>query len=61
MAIKEKYSHKIADAKKVRKREEAGARQKVRDARSDKDQIIKLNDGGHLARKERAKLRARNG
>ncbi len=61
-AIREKYSHKTANAKKARKRTEAEVRQKARDARdarSDKDQIIKLNDGGHTAKKERAKLRTR--
>lgn len=56
MAIREKYSHKIADAKKARKRKEAEVRQKARDARSDKDQIIKLNGGGFRATEERAKL-----
>lgn len=60
-ATRAKYSHKIADTKKVRKREEAETRQKARDTRSDKDQIINLNDGGHTAKKERAKLRAQNG
>ena len=60
MAIREKYSHKIVNAKKVRKREEAETRQTARDTRSDKDQIVKLNDGGFRATKERAKLRAQN-
>ncbi len=58
MAIREKYSHKIANAKKARKRKEAETRQTARDARSDRDQIIKLNDGGFRATKERAILGA---
>ena len=60
MATREKYSHKIADAKKRRKCTEAEVRQKVRDARSDKDQLVKLNDNGFRATKERGKLGARN-
>lgn len=60
MTIRAKYSHKIADTKKVRKREEAETRQTARDARGNKDQIIKLNDSGHTAKKERTKLRGRN-
>ncbi len=61
MAIREKYSHKVADAKKIRKREGAEVRQKAREARSDKDQITILNAGGFRATKERAKLGVRNG
>ena len=60
MATREKYSHKIADAKRRKKRTEAEVRQKARAGRSDGDQITKLNDGGHTAKKERAKLRSRN-
>jgi hypothetical protein len=54
--IRAKYSHAIANAKKARKREEAEARQAVRDQRSTTDQIARLNSGGHLAIKERKRL-----
>lgn len=60
-ATREKYSHKIADAKQRKKHIEAEVRQKARIVRSDKDQIVKLNDGGHTAKKERAKLGKQNG
>jgi len=57
MAIREKYSHRIADAKKAKKRTEAEARQKTSDNISNAEQIAKLDAGGYRAIKERAKLK----
>ena len=55
---REHYSHKIADAKKNQKRIEAKERQQLRNKRSNKEQITKLDAGGYKATKERARLQS---
>jgi hypothetical protein len=54
--IREHYSHAIADLNKTRKRNEASERQVLRDNRTNKQQLAKLDVGGFIAKKERAKL-----
>lgn len=56
MAIRERYSHAIADSHKTRKRKEAIVRQELRKGRSNKQQLAKLDASGYKATKERAKL-----
>jgi len=56
MAIREHYSHAIADKHKDKKRQEADARLKLRKARSNKQQLAKLDTGGYTAKKERKRL-----
>ena len=56
MAIREHYSHTIADKHKDKKHEDAIVRQKTRKQRSNKQQLAKLDAGGYTAKKERAKL-----
>lgn len=44
----------------IRKKQEAAVvRQEVRDARSDEEQIAKLDSGHHVAAKERTRLQSR--
>lgn len=59
MAIRERYSHAIADKHKVGKRKEAEARAAVRAGRSDEQQLQRLADGGYGAGKEKKRLRER--
>ena len=56
MAIREHYSHAIADKHKDKKREDAIVRQKARKQRSNKQQLVKLDTGGYIAKRERARL-----
>ncbi len=56
MAIREKYNHKIADGKKARRHKEAEVRQKLRDSRSDTEQLTRLTNRNHQAIKERSRL-----
>lgn len=56
MAIRERYSHAIADKHKDKKREDAIVRLKARKTRSHKQQLAKLDAGSYIAKKERAKL-----
>jgi len=56
MAIREHYSHTIADKHRDRKRKDAIVRQKARKQRSSKQQLAKLDVGGYTAKKERARL-----
>jgi hypothetical protein len=51
------YSHAKADEAKKQRRIEAEQRQQKRDKRSDKQQLAKLDAGGYVAKKERARLR----
>ena len=55
--IRAKYSHAIADARKIRKYQEARKRQVVRNTRNNVEQLAKLNAGNFKATKERARLR----
>ena len=57
MAIRERYSHAIADAHKTLKRKEATARQGLRKGHSNKQQLAKLDASGWGAKKERRKLK----
>lgn len=59
MAVREHYSHAIADKHKAKKRKEAGERKEARDGRTDAGQLQKLNIAGHKATKEKKRLRAR--
>jgi len=59
MATREHYSHTIADKHKDKKHQEADARLKLRKARSNKQQLAKLDAGGYTAKKERARLHTR--
>ena len=59
MAIREYYSHTIADKHKDKKRKEAATRQQARKQRNSKQQLAKLDAGGYIAKKERGKLRTR--
>lgn len=56
MAIREHYSYAIADKHKDKKSQDADARLKLRKARSNKQQLAKLDSSGYVAKKERAKL-----
>lgn len=56
MAIREHYSHAIADKHKDKKREDAIVRQKNRKVRSNKQQLAKLGASGYIAKKERVRL-----
>ena len=56
MTTRERYSHTIADKHKDKKREDVIVRQKARKQRSSKQQLTKLDVGGYIAKKERAKL-----
>ena len=56
MTIREHYSHKIADEKKRQKRKESDIRLQARKQRSNKQQLAKLDAGGWVAKKERARL-----
>ena len=56
MAIRERYSHAVADKHKDKKREDAIVRQKVRKQRNNKQQLAKLDSGSYVAKKERARL-----
>jgi len=56
MTIRKQYSHAIADKHKEKKCEEADARLKLRKARSNKQQLVKLDAGSYVAKKERARL-----
>ena len=56
MAIREHYSHTIADKHKDGKRKDADARQQIRKQRDNKQQLIKLDAGNYTAKRERAKL-----
>lgn len=56
MAIRERYSHTIADRHKDKKCEDAIVRQKARKQRNSKQQLAKLDAGGHIAKKERVRL-----
>ena len=56
MAIREHYSHAIADKHKDKKREDAIVRQETRKQRSNKQQLARLDAGGYAAKKERARL-----
>ena len=56
MAIREHYSHAIADKYKDGKRKDADARQQIRKQRSNKQQLAKLDAGGYIAKRERVKL-----
>ncbi len=59
MTIREKYSHRIADTKKAKRRTEAEVRQKISDGISNAERIAKLDAGGYRAIKERARLGAK--
>lgn len=54
--IRERYSHKIADEKKKRKRKEADIRLQTRKQRSNEQQLAKLDKEGRIAKKERLRL-----
>ena len=56
MAVREHYSHAIADKLKDKKRKNATVRQKARKQRNSKQQLVKLDVGGYIAKKERARL-----
>ena len=56
MAIREHYSHAIADKYKDGKRKDADARQQIRKQRSNKQQLAILDVGGYKAKKERTRL-----
>lgn len=56
MAIRERYSHAIADSHKAKKHKEAIARQELRKQRNDKQQLQKLGISGWAAKKERKRL-----
>ena len=56
MAVREHYSHAIADKYKDGKRKDADARQQIRKQRSNKQQLAKLDVGNYTAKKERARL-----
>ena len=56
MTIREHYSHAIADKHKDKKREDAIVRQGIRKQRNNKQQLVKLDIGGYVAKKERARL-----
>jgi hypothetical protein len=56
MAVRERYSHAIADKYKDKKRQEADARLKLRKAHSNKQQLAKLDAGGYTAKKECKRL-----
>ena len=56
MAIREHYSHAIADKHKDKKREDAIVRQGTRKQRNNKQQLAKLDAGRYIAKKERARL-----
>ena len=56
MSIRERYSHTIADKQKDIKHQEADERLKLRKQRSSKQQLAKLDAGGYIATKERARL-----
>jgi len=56
MAIREHYSHAIADKHKEKKRKDADARQQARKQRSSRQQLVKLDTGGYVAKKERTRL-----
>jgi hypothetical protein len=59
MTIRERYSHKIADDHKKKKREEAETRQQVRKQLSNEQQLAKLDKAGRIAKKERKRLEKR--
>lgn len=56
MTVRERYSHAIADKHKDKKREDAIVGQKARKQRNNKQQLVKLDAGGYIAKKERARL-----
>lgn len=56
MAVREKYSHAKADRYKGKKRKEAEARTEARAARTDKQQLAKLDAEDWKATKERKRL-----
>jgi len=57
--VRKEYSHAKADEAKKKRRAEAEARQQLRDKRSDVEQEAKLDEEGHIAKKERTRLRDR--
>jgi len=59
MAVREYYSHAIADKHRDKKRKEAEERQEARAGRSDEAQLQKLEIAGHRAIKEKKRLRER--
>ncbi|GAG08703.1 unnamed protein product [marine sediment metagenome] len=56
MTIREHYSHAIADNKKKERRKDAEARQTLRNQRTPKQQLKKLDIEGRIAKKERKRL-----
>ena len=56
MTVREHYSHTIADKHKDKKHEDAIVRQQVRKQRDNKQQLAKLDAGGYIAKRERARL-----
>lgn len=60
MTIREHYSHSIADDHKKKKRQEAETRQQARKQRTNEQQLAKLDKGGRIAKKERARLEKNN-
>lgn len=59
MAVREYYSHAIADRLKEKKRKEAAERTEKRAGRTDEQQLRKLADGGYVATKEKNRLQVR--
>jgi len=59
MAVRERYSYAKADKQQKLKQKEAEARTELRVARTDEQQLAKLDAEGRIATKERAKLQAR--
>lgn len=59
MAVRERYSHAIADSQKKMKRKEAEVRAEARADRSDEQQLQRLDAGGWAATKEKKRLQGR--
>ena len=56
MTIREHYSHAKADAQKTERHKEANERAAVRAKRTTAQQLARLDAGGYVAKKERARL-----
>ena len=59
IAVREHYSHTIANALKQKKRVEAETRQEARKKRSNNQQLAKLDKEGRVAKRERKRLRGK--